>query len=91
MGKNVPELKERIEELEHEVAKFYHNCVEIQTYQAKLLDIAEYWTQWMSNGEHLVHHEAAVLALPTGLERMLIEERRRTRKNSATNTTPPRS
>jgi hypothetical protein len=45
----------------------------------------------MSNGEHLVHHEAAVLALPTGLERMLIEERRRTRKNSATNTTPPRS
>jgi hypothetical protein len=39
----LPELKERIEELEHEVEKFYRNCVEIQTYQAKLLYIAEYW------------------------------------------------
>jgi hypothetical protein len=40
----------------------------------------------MSNGEHLVHHEAAVLTLPTGLERMLIEQRR-TWKNSTTSTT----
>jgi hypothetical protein len=37
-------------------------------------------TEWMKNGEHLVKREAAVLALPTGLERMLIEQQQQQRR-----------
>lgn len=35
-------------ELEREVAKYAHLCAQMQDYQTKLLEIAEYWVKMLS-------------------------------------------